>query len=127
VLFGIQLGGGTDIAGALAYCQAQVTNPCDTVLVLISDLLEGGDPDQMLHLAGGMAAAGVTVVALLALSDEGAPAYDHENAAALAALGIPAFACTPDLFPELMAAAIDRRDLSAWAADHDLHTAAPVP
>ena len=127
VLFGIQLGGGTDIAGALAYCQAQVTNPRDTVLVLISDLLEGGDPDEMLHLAGGLAAAGVTVVALLALSDEGAPAYDHDNAAALAALGIPAFACTPDLFPELMAAAIDRRDLSAWAAGHDLHTAAPVP
>ena len=48
---------------------------------------------------------------LLALSDEGAPAYDHDNAAALAALGVPAFACTPDAFPELMAAAIERRDL----------------
>ena len=51
------------------------------------------------------------VVVLLALSDDGAPSYDRENAAALAALGVPAFACTPDLFPELMAAAIERRDL----------------
>ena len=46
-----------------------------------------------------MTAAGVQVVVLLALSDEGAPAYDHDNAAALAALGVPAFACTPDLLP----------------------------
>jgi hypothetical protein len=57
----------------------------------------------------------VQVVVLLALSDEGAPAYDHENAAALAALGVPAFACTPDAFPELMAAAIERRDLTTFA------------
>jgi hypothetical protein len=63
-----------------------------------------------------MTAAGVQVVVLLALSDEGAPAYDHDNAAALAALGVPAFACTPDAFPELMAAAIERRDLNAFAA-----------
>lgn len=55
------------------------------------------------------------VVVLLALSDEGAPAYDHDNAAALAAMGVPAFACTPDAFPGLMAAAIERRDLREWA------------
>ena len=58
-----------------------------------------------------MTAAGVQVIVLLALSDEGAPAYDHDNAAALAALGVPAFACTPDAFPDLMAAAIQRQDL----------------
>jgi Mg-chelatase subunit ChlD len=127
VLFGVQLGGGTDIAGALSYCAAQVTRPRDTVLVLISDLFEGGDPDEMLRVAGSLAAAGVTVIALLALSDDGAPAYDHDHAAALAAFGVPAFACTPDLFPDLMAAAIERRDLGAWAAAHDLHTAAPLP
>jgi len=70
--------------------------------------------------AADLVATGVTVVALLALSDDGAPAYDHDNAAALAALGIPAFACTPDLFPELMAAAIERRDIGQWAATHDM-------
>ena len=51
------------------------------------------------------------MVALLALSDQGAPSYDHDNAAALASLGVPAFACTPDAFGELMAAAIQRHDL----------------
>ena len=47
----------------------------------------------------------------VALSDEGTPAYDRDHAAALAALGVPAFACTPDHFPEIMAAALERRPL----------------
>ncbi|MEU0933275.1 VWA domain-containing protein [Embleya sp. NPDC005971] len=106
VLFGTQLGGGTDINRALAYCQSLITRPAETVVVLISDLYEGGVRDEMLRRAAAMQAAGTTFVTLLALSDEGAPAYDHTNAAALAALGSPAFACTPDLFPEVMAAAV---------------------
>jgi hypothetical protein len=120
LLFATQLGGGTDINQALAYCQSTLTRPTETVLVLISDLVEGGSRDDMLQRAADLVAAGVTVVVLLALSDDGAPAYDHDNAAALAALGIPAFACTPDLFPELMAAAIERRDLAGWAATNDI-------
>ncbi len=120
LLFATQLGGGTDINQALAYCQSTLTRSTETVLVLISDLVEGGSRDDMLARAAGLVAAGVQVIALLALSDDGAPAYDHDNAGALAALGIPAFACTPDLFPELMAAAIERRDIGQWAAAHDV-------
>jgi Mg-chelatase subunit ChlD len=116
VLFGTQLGGGTDINRALAYAQGLITRPRDTILVLVSDLYEGGVREQMLRRIAEMTTAGVQVVVLLALSDEGAPAYDHDNAAALAALGVPAFACTPDAFPELMAAAIQRRDLMTFAA-----------
>ncbi|WP_234010760.1 VWA domain-containing protein [Streptomyces sp. SPB074] len=111
VLFGTRLGGGTDINRALAYCQSKITRPSETVVVLISDLYEGGIKDEMLKRVAAMKAAGVQFVTLLALSDEGAPAYDHEHAAALAALGAPAFACTPDLFPEIMAAAIEKRPL----------------
>ncbi|WP_432078500.1 vWA domain-containing protein [Streptomyces sp. YPW6] len=111
VLFGTQLGGGTDINRALAYCQSRITRPADTVVVLISDLYEGGIRDEMLKRVAAMKASGVQFVTLLALSDEGAPAYDHEHAAALGALGAPAFACTPDLFPDVMAAAIERRPL----------------
>ncbi|MBT9556803.1 MAG: hypothetical protein IV100_12285 [Myxococcales bacterium] len=55
---------------------------------------------------------------LLALSDDRAPAYDHENAQGLTALGSPAFACTPDLFPSLMAAALTKRPLASWAAEN---------
>jgi Mg-chelatase subunit ChlD len=113
VLLGTQLGGGTDINRALAYAQGLVTRPRDTILVLISDLYEGGVRDEMLRRVASLTASGVQVIVLLALSDEGAPDYDRDNAAALAALGVPAFACTPDVFPDLMAAAIDRRDLRA--------------
>ncbi|MEU0252730.1 VWA domain-containing protein [Streptomyces sp. NPDC006184] len=111
VLFGTQLGGGTDINRALAYCQSRITRPAETVVVLISDLYEGGIRDEMLKRVAAMKASGVQFVTLLALSDEGAPAYDREHAAALAALGAPAFACTPDLFPEVMAAALEKRPL----------------
>ncbi|MET8716596.1 VWA domain-containing protein [Streptomyces sp. NPDC004735] len=111
VLFGTQLGGGTDINRALAYCQSKITRPADTVVVLVSDLREGGIRDEMVERAAAMKASGVQFVTLLALSDEGAPSYDREHAAALAALGAPAFACTPDHFPEVMAAAIENRPL----------------
>ncbi|GAA3796464.1 VWA domain-containing protein [Amycolatopsis tucumanensis] len=124
LLFGVQLGGGTDINAALAYCQNRIDAPRDTVLVLISDLFEGGDEEEMLQRAQALKADGVQVVCLLALSDDGAPAYDHDNAAALAALGIPAFACTPDRFPDLMAAAVQRQDVATWAAANDIPTAA---
>jgi Mg-chelatase subunit ChlD len=111
LLFGTQLGGGTDINRALGYAQGLVTRPRETILLLISDLYEGGVRDEMLQRVARLTASGVQVIVLLALSDEGAPDYDRDNAGALAALGVPAFACTPDRFPELMAAAIERRDL----------------
>ena len=120
LLFGVQLGGGTDINRAIAYCQERITRPSDTIFVLISDLYEGGIEDEMLRRARELVDTGVTCVALLALSDSGAPSYDADHAAALSALGVPAFACTPDLFPDLMAAAIERRDITQWAAANDV-------
>lgn len=119
VLFGTQLGGGTDINRALAYCEGLVTRPADSIVVLISDLYEGGVREEMLRRVARMTAAGVQVVVLLALSDEGAPSYDRTNAAALAELGVPAFACTPDMFPDVMAAAIERRSLAPFVPAPD--------
>ena len=120
VLMGIQLGGGTDINRALAYCQTLITRPTDTILVLITDLFEGGDRDEMLKRAAGIAGSGVHVVTLLALADSGAPAFDERNAAALAGMGIPSFACTPDRFPDLMAVAIQGCDLGQWAGEQGM-------
>jgi Mg-chelatase subunit ChlD len=125
VLFGTQLGGGTDINKAIAYSQTLITRPRDSVFVLISDLIEGGVRAQMLSRIAAMHAAGVRVAVLLALSDDGAPAFDKQNAAALAGLGVPAFACTPDAFPDLLAVAIDGGDIAAWAHHHDLATRQP--
>jgi Mg-chelatase subunit ChlD len=115
VLFGTQLGGGTDINRAVAYCETLVTRPRDTILILISDLYEGGDADAMRARLRALREAGVCVVALLALADDGAPSYDQATAAYLASVGIPAFACTPDAFPDLLAVAIEGGDVAAWA------------
>ena len=120
LLFGTQLGGGTDINRALAYSQQVITRPAQTILVLITDLYEGGNREEMLRRAAELVADGVQVICLLALSDQGAPSYDQKNAAALSGFGIPTFACTPDLFPDLMAAAIQRQDINLWAARNDI-------
>ena len=116
VLFGCQLGGGTDINQAVAYCAGLVSRPTETVFVLISDLYEGGIAEDLLRRMAELVRTGVTVIVLLALSDSGAPAYDREHAMALAALGVPVFACTPDAFPDLLAVALTRGDVAAWAA-----------
>ena len=120
VLFGTQLGGGTDINRAVGYCQGLIQNPRNTILVLISDLYEGGVADELLRRSAAIAQSGAQMIALLALSDEGAPSYDASLAQRLANLGVPAFACTPDAFPELMAAAIERRDIGQWAAERNI-------
>lgn len=122
VIFGTQLGGGTDINQALAYCQSLIRNPSDTILVVISDLFEGGNNDEMLKRVGSIIASGVQFITLLALNDDGAPTYDHRNAAIFSELGSPAFACTPDKFPDLMAAAINKKDVAVWAAKNGIVT-----
>ncbi|NJK43697.1 MAG: VWA domain-containing protein [Pleurocapsa sp. SU_196_0] len=123
LLFGVQLGGGTDINLALGYCQGLIQRPEETILVLVSDLYEGGNQKQMLSRAQALVGSGVQMIALLALADDGAPSYDHHVAAVLANMGVPSFACTPDKFPDLMAAAINRSDISAWAAANDITVA----
>ncbi len=92
-------------------------------MVLISDLIEGGDQSALLRRLASLVDSGVRLIVLLALSDDGAPSYDHELAAACAALGAPAFACTPDKFPELLASVIRREDVAAFVTRHGLPTA----
>ena len=120
ILFGAQLGGGTDINRAVTYCRELIREPRNTIFVLISDLYEGGVERELLRQAAEMVESGVTMITLLALSDSGAPAYDRALGAKLAALGVPSFACTPDQFPGLMAAAIRKEDLGLWAAKQDI-------
>jgi hypothetical protein len=106
VLFGVQLGGGTDIANALTYCQQLIERPRQSVLFLISDLFEGGNSELMRRRVGELVSSGVEVVVLLALSDEGTPAHDHDHAAALSALGATVMSTTPDEFPGVLAEAL---------------------
>ena len=120
VLFGIQLGGGTDINQAVAYCADHIERPMKAHLVLITDLYEGGNEEDMLRRLGALVRSGVHVIVLLALSDQGRPGYSESTAGKVASLDIPAFACTPDLFPDMMAAALRREDVAAWAAGLDI-------
>lgn len=120
VLFGCQLGGGTDINRAVAYCAELIARPTESVFLLITDLYEGGDGEDLVRRLAALHRAGVRVVVLLALSDSGAPAYDHDRAAVLAELGIPAFACTPDAFPELLGVVIARGDPVRWLAERSV-------
>lgn len=120
LLFGVQLGGGTDINRALGYCQQLITKPADTIFVLITDLYEGGSDKEMKKKMNSLVNSGVQFVVLLALNDEGAPYYDKANAKFLASIGVPVFACTPDMFPDLMANAIQKKDLSTWMAANDI-------
>lgn len=116
LLFGVQLGGGTDINQALGYAQTLIQRPTDTILILISDLFEGGSQNQFLKKAASVKASGAQFVTLLALDDEGTPAYNRELAAQLASMGIPSFACSPDRFPELMEMAIKKMGFENWSA-----------
>lgn len=120
LLFGVQLGGGTDINAALTYCLQIITRPTDTVMILITDLYESGNADGMRKRAIDLVTAGVQLIVLLALNDTGAPSYDHNHAQFLAGIGVPVFACTPDKFPDLMAAALTKQDISLWAAKEGL-------
>ncbi|MCB0593691.1 MAG: VWA domain-containing protein [Lewinellaceae bacterium] len=114
LLFATQLGGGTDIAKALAYAQPLIQRPNDTIFILITDLYEGGREEDMIKRCAAIKASGAQFITLLALNDQGAPSYNKQLAGQLAGLDIPAFACTPDQFPGLMAAAIKGDSLHSW-------------
>jgi hypothetical protein len=116
MLFGVQLGGGTDINKSVAYCEQFITRPAQTLFILISDLLEGGNQAQLFRRMEEMVASGVRVICLLALCDSGIPAYDESHARKLASLGIPCFGCTPQKLPELLAGALRGADLLALAS-----------
>lgn len=118
LLFGVQLGGGTDIARALTYCQGVITRPQDTVLVLVTDLYEGGDAREMRKKFVSLVNSGVQLIVLPALNDDGAPSYDKSHAEFLANIGVPTFACTPDKFPDLMAAALSKQNIGMWISQN---------
>jgi len=115
LLFGIQLGGGTDINKSIKYCEPFISEPNKTLFILVSDLYEGGNQAEMIRRLGEMKGAGVKTLCLLALSDDGAPAYDENVAKKLAKLGIPCFGCSPNKLPELIEGALKGFDLQALA------------
>jgi len=116
MLFGIQLGGGTDINLSIQYCEPFITEPKKTMFILVSDLYECGNRTEMIRRLREMHEAGVKVICLLALADDGVPSYDEDVARKLAQFGIPCFGCSPDKLPELIEGALKGLDLQVLAA-----------
>ncbi|MGZ7441385.1 VWA domain-containing protein [Paenibacillus sp. TH7-28] len=114
MLFGIQLGGGTNIDKSVAYCEQFIKEPKKTLFILISDLYEGGNQSRLIRRMREMKEAGVKTLCLLALSDEGKPFYDEQLARTFAKDGTPSFACTPAMLPQLVEGALQGKDLRSW-------------
>lgn len=122
LLFGLQLGGGTDIQRALQYSQQLIQNPKETLLILISDLFEGGKTQPLIRSVQRLKSLGVTIVALLALNDEGSPQYDREVAQRIAQYKVPVFAATPDQLTNLFVAAVEGRNVEEWIQEQGIRT-----
>jgi Mg-chelatase subunit ChlD len=103
-LLKVQLGGGTDIAQALTFATQLVATPRRTIVVLISDLYEGGSGADMLRAAKRLVDSGVTLLCLAALDEEARPDYDRQAGRLLADLGAHVGAMTPG-------------ELAAWVAE----------
>ena len=119
LLFGFQLGGGTDIDKSVAYCQQFVENPAKTLFFLITDLMEGGNQAALIRRLRELKESGVTVICLLAISGSGKPYYDAQMSQKVAGLGIPCFACNPELLPQLLGRALRGQDLTAFQKEFE--------
>ncbi|MEV6276148.1 VWA domain-containing protein [Nocardia sp. NPDC051832] len=95
LLLRVQLGGGTDIARALAYAAQLVQQPRRTIIAVISDFYEGGDPAWLIRTAAELVADGTIVLGLAALDEQADPAFDRATAQRLADVGVHVGAMTP--------------------------------
>lgn len=95
LLMGVQLGGGTDIARALAYTAGLVEQPRRAIIAVISDFYEGGDPAWLLRTAAELVAQGTVVLGLAALDERADAAFDRSLAQHLADAGVHVGAMTP--------------------------------
>ncbi|MDR5587147.1 MULTISPECIES: VWA domain-containing protein [Clostridium] len=111
MLFGIQLGGGTDIHKSVVYCEQFIRDPKKTLLFLISDLEEWGNQGALINKIKYLKESGVTVVCLLAISDNGEPYYNKDLANKFAKFGVPSFACSPNFLPELLEKALKGEEI----------------
>ena len=119
LLFGVQLGGGTDINRAVSYCRGLISNPQRTLFILLTDLYEGGVAAGLIRQMDELASSGVRALVLLALSDSGVPSYDQALAKKIAEVGVPCLACTPGVLPQMLEAVLKGKNLAAVAEKFD--------
>jgi hypothetical protein len=111
ILFGVQLGGGTDIVRAVRYGATLMGQPEKTLFLLITDLYEGGSQEPLLHELGTLKENRTNVLCVLALNDKGTASFDADQARKVASLDIPTFAATPNKLVDAVERAL-RGDLT---------------
>lgn len=97
VLMSVQLGGGTNIAGALAYCESLIRTPADTCVLVVTDLFEGGSRRILLNTARNIIQSGAKLSFLTALDEQANPSFDKDLGQKLANEGAFVGALTPDM------------------------------
>lgn len=112
LLYGIQLGGGTDIEKSVAYCSELVTEPAKTTMFIVTDLYEGGNRNGLIRRISELKSSGVNIIVLLAISDRGKPCYDENLAQKIAEFDIPCFACPPEKLPDLLERALKNQPMT---------------
>lgn len=103
VLLKVQLGGGTDITQALAYCSGLVGEPARSIVVLITDFFEGRDEKDLVDQVRVMSDAGVRMIGLGALGYNARPEYNKATANRCRKVGMDILVCTPERLAEAMA------------------------
>ncbi|SDF34360.1 VWA domain containing CoxE-like protein [Lentzea fradiae] len=103
LLMKVRLGGGTDIARAVAYGASLIDSPRRSVVAVISDFYEGGNDFDLVRTVKGLCEQGTHVLCLAALDEEANPDYDRELAQRLANVGAHVGAMTPGQLAEFVA------------------------
>ncbi len=116
LLFGVQLGGAEDYWMATSYCERFMHTPARTLYILLADLHDTSpNESRFVKKMEFLLESGVHAIGLLAISDQGKPAYNERLAEKLAMMGMPCFGCTPDRLPELLATVLKGNDLRKFA------------
>ncbi|MDE6834276.1 MAG: VWA domain-containing protein [Ruminococcus sp.] len=96
VLMSVQLGGGTDIGGALSYCESLISTPSQTNVIVVTDLFEGAFENRLLNISRNIIGSGARLNFLTALDENANPAYNRNLGQQLADMGAFVGAITPD-------------------------------
>jgi uncharacterized protein with von Willebrand factor type A (vWA) domain len=96
ILMKVQLGGGTDIHGALEYAKKLIAAPQKTIVVLVSDLCDGNDYRLMYNSSRDIIESGAKLFILPALDYSAHGTYDKNAARYLAKMGADVAALTPE-------------------------------
>ncbi len=96
ILMSVQLGGGTDIGKAMAYCEQLIETPAKTCIICVTDLYEGASERYLLNTSKNIIESGAKLNYLTALDETANPSFDRQIGQKLANMGAFVGALTPE-------------------------------